>query len=99
MSDTPKNINEVKFPNIAFDIEDSISKGHIKVVSDQEAAECEWRVCSEPPGVLARNVNGKCSVCDRAVVYDPTMPTSDKQKLICIPCVMSQVKGEQVITE
>lgn len=86
------NWDKLKIPNLILE---SIESGKIKVVSDQEAAECEWRVCSDAPGMLSRSVADKCSQCGKNIAYDPAQPRSDNQKLICISCVMDMAKGRQ----
>lgn len=91
------NWDDVKLPNVIADIKHSIAEGDIKVVSEEEAAAAEWRLCSEPPGYLKRSVEDFCSKCGRAVVYDPAHPKGEHQKLICIPCVMEMVKSGETL--
>jgi hypothetical protein len=58
---------------------------HVKVVSEAECAQAEYRVCSIQRNMCGLNED-TCSHCGCLVYYDPRMPVG-KQKLVCLLCL------------
>lgn len=78
-------------PEIAQDafqkrFQEVLASHKIKVVSDEEAAKADYRVCS-----TRRNMPGlsedTCSNCGCLVYYETRMPTGPNQKLVCLRCI------------
>jgi hypothetical protein len=66
---------------------EGIAKGIIKVADDQQAEQCDLRLCAENR-MSPDNLEGVCADCGRPVFFDPGGP--DTPKKICISCALGQ---------
>jgi hypothetical protein len=65
-----------------------------KVMSDEECANADYRVCSGNRNMAGLN-DDLCSNCGCVIYYDPRVPVGPKQKLACLFCLGEIVRDNE----